>query len=283
LAVTYDPEAPLWFFKLNSGPQRGLGSLTLEWDSDLEAQIGVSQCGNGPFIPCDYVGRIKHLGERFADDSGLPMTANGDVVGAVGGFGWKLELDKGAPMRLSIREIEVDPSTPMMLSIAYPKGTSFNISVNAFNCKLTQQYTCQANFSQVDSIAEVRNSMVNTYHVDSTGVLTVRIIQTPQTFVGRPDFFPPNYTDLGRNNEGFALDRFERDGIRLPSYSDGSYMMITADCPSSGVYCSEIPPPYEPNVCPEGYIQTAFDTCRSIANGSVRNFYADGTFGDEGI
>jgi hypothetical protein len=255
--------------------------MTLEWDSILESEIGVTQCGNGPFIPCDYIGSIKHLGERFNDELGLPMTANGDVVGAVGGFGWKLELDKGAPKVLSIREIEVDPLTPMLLSIAYPKGTSFNITANAFKCVQTLQYTCEANFFQVDSIAKVRNSLGNTYHVDSNGVLTFRIIQTPQTFVGRPDFFLPNDSDIGRNNEGFALDRFERDGIRLPSYADGSYMMIVADCPSSGAYCSEIPPPYRPNVCPDGYIQTAFDTCRYIANGSVKKFFADGTFADE--
>jgi hypothetical protein len=83
--AVFDPQAPLWFFKLDSGPQRGLGSLKMMWDSDLHAQVGLSQCGNGKIHPCDAVGHIKHLGGRFKNDKGLPVTANADIVGPVGG------------------------------------------------------------------------------------------------------------------------------------------------------------------------------------------------------
>jgi hypothetical protein len=251
--------------------------VKLEWDSELQSQIGTAQCGNGPYIPCDYVGRIQHLGDLYEDDAGLPVTANGDIVGPVGGFGWYLRLDKGAPKNLTLREIEVDPSTPMMLSVSYPKGTMFNITAYAYNCVPTKIYACYSKFKQVDSLEKVRTSIGNTYHVDFDGVLTIRIIQTPQTFVGIPEFFLPQYSDKGRNNIGTALNRFERDGIRLPEYSDGPNLQIIADCVPSGAYCSEIPPPYKTNVCPNGYIQTAFDTCRHIANGSLRKIFADGS------
>ena len=229
----FDPQAPLWFFKLDSGPQRGLGSLKMMWDSDLHAQVGLSQCGNGKTHPCDAVGHIKHLGGRFKNDKGLPVTANADIVGPVGGFGWKLQLLKGAPKSIRLLEIEVDPATPLLLSIAYPPGTSFNITANAKLCTPSVKYTCKEEFRRVASIAEVRKSLGNTYHVDPKGVLTFRVIQTPKTFVGRPEFFLPQYTDVGKDGNGVALERFERDGIRLPRYTDGNFLLVEANCISS--------------------------------------------------
>jgi hypothetical protein len=273
----YDPQGPLWFFKLDSGPQRGIGSLNLRWDRSVDAEVGTTQCGNGPFIPCDFVGRIKHLGEKYKDDLGLPVTANADLVGPVGGFGWKLELDRGAPKSIFIAEVEVDPATPLLLSITYPAGTSFNITALASNCNASATHTCEEVFHQVDTVTAVRNSLGNTYHVDSNGVLTFRVIQTPSLFVGRPEFFLPQYTDKGMDGIGEALERFERDGIRLPAFTRGNIIKLYANCPSSGAYCSELPAPFEPDVCPDGYVQTGYDVCRKIANGTVSKIFADGS------
>ena len=223
--VVYDPQGPLWFYKLGNGPERGLGSVTLHWDSALDAQVGVSQCGNGNSLPCDAVGRIKHLGRKYSNDTGLPVTANADITGPVGGFGWKLELFKGAPKSIRFSEVEVDPANPILLSIPYPPGTKFNITAISTRCKPTAQYTCMDTFRQVASFTEVRASMGNTYHVSSGGVITFRVIQTPKSFVGRPEFFLPQYTDGGREGYGIALERFERDGIRLPAFTDGNYLI----------------------------------------------------------
>jgi len=272
----YDPQGPLWFFKLNSGPERGMGHFNMEWDDNLHTQIGTTQCGNGPDIPCDYVGYIKHLGDQFTNDTGLPVTANADVVGPVGGFGWKLELDGGSPKSIRFEEIEVDPATPLLLSIAYPPGTSFNITAHARYCTASEKYTCSEPFHQVNSVAEIRNSLGNTYYVDPQGVLTFRILQLPKTFVGRPEFFFPQYSDEGRDGFGFALERFDRDGVFLPMYAHGTHLILDADCSTSGAYCSQTPPPYEPNVCSTGYIQTAYDTCTSASNPSMVMF-ADGS------
>ena len=274
--VVYDPQGPLWFFKLGSGPERGLGHFNMLWDDALHAQLGKSQCGNS-YLPCDYVGYIKHLGPYFNGDAGLPVTANANAVGPVGGFGWKLELDNGAPKSVRFHQIEVDPATPLLLSIAYPLGTSFTLVAHGGYCTDNANYTCEEMFHQVGSVADVRTSLGNTYHVDSNGVLTFRIIQTPQTFVGRPEFFLPQYTDLGRDGLGFALERFERDGVRLLSFVYGPYLKLDANCPSSGAYCSESPSSYPPEVCPSGYSQTGYDTCTSISDTSMKKLFADGT------
>jgi len=257
----YDPQGPLWFFEMTNG--RGLGHVRIKWDDALHDEVGVTQCGNGKKIPCDYVGYIKHIGDLYAEDHGLPVTANADIVGPVGGFGWKFELNRGAPKSMRFEEIEVDPSTPMMISIAYPKGTTFELVAHAGWCdEDTTEYSCTHKFHQVDSVEEVRSSIGNTYNVDAQGVLTVRIIQTPKTFVGRPEFFLPNYSSVDRDGKGYAVSRFERNGIRLPKYTRKNYLSLETSCDSTdGVYCSEFPPPYEPIVCSPGFKQTGYDIC----------------------
>mmetsp|Transcript_8285 Transcript_8285/g.13722 ORF Transcript_8285/g.13722 Transcript_8285/m.13722 type:complete len:308 (+) Transcript_8285:2-925(+) len=274
--AVYDPQAPLWFFKLTSGPERGMGHFVMEWDTALHDQIGDSQCGNGDGQPCDYRGYIKHVGEKFANDYGLPVTANGDIVGPVGGFGWVLDIFAGAPTSVLFRYIEVDPATPLLLSISYPPGTSFTIVAHAGWCN-SDNYLCDEVFQQVNSIEAVRNSLGNTYHVDYNGVLTLRIIQTPKLFLGKPDFMLPQYIDKpGGWKEIWALDRFERDGVRLPKSANGPYLTLDANCASNdGVYCSEaVESAYTRNVCPSGYFQSAYDTCTSSNGG---NLFADGS------
>lgn len=247
----------------------------MKWDDSLHNQVGGSQCGNGPGIPCDYVGYMKHVGDFFGSDLGLPVTANADVVGPVGGFAWKLELDGGAPKSLRFEQIEVDPATPLLLSIAYPIGTSFTIVAHAAYCSDSEFYSCEETFTQVSTIAEVRASMGNTYHVDSNGVVTFRIIQTPKTYVGNPDWSIPQWDDVGKWGNGYAIDRFERDGVRLPIMAYGPWLTLDADC-SGGVYCSSTPATYEPTVCSPGYTQTGYDTCTSTSNPSMKE-YADGS------
>lgn len=277
--VVYEPQAPLWFLKLNNGPERGIGHFRMQWDNALHNKIGSSQCGNGQGLPCDYVGYIQHLGDYFSGDSGLPVTANADIVGPVGGFGWKLDLTQGSPKSVRFEQIEVDPSTPLLLSIPYPIGTSFTIEAVAAYCSDSASYSCTEIFHQVSSVEEVRNSLGNTYHVDSTtGLLTFRIIQTPKNFVGRPEFFLPSYEDIGKWGKGDALGRFERDGVRLPRMAYGPYLTLDANCPtdSSGVYCNSSPPAAEVDVCGSGFVQTGYDVCTSVGDASQKK-YADGS------
>jgi hypothetical protein len=184
-------------------------------------------------------------------------------------------LYDGAPKSIRFTLIEVAPETPLLLSIAYPPGTSFTIVAHAGWCNDNAYFTCKETFHQVGSIEEVRNSIGNTYHVDSEGILTLRIIQTPKLFVGRPEFFLPQWTDPGRYQENFALERFERDGVRLIRMTYGPYLTVDADCESSGSFCTERPSSNFPDVCPPGFEQIYYDTC--ISESGSQKFFADGS------
>ena len=265
--VVHDQQGPLKFIKANR--ERGLGHFRMLWDDSQHSQVGGALCGNGNQAPCTALGYIKHLGPRFVNDNGLPVTARADVAGPVGGFGWLLELSSGAPRNLKLELIEVRPDTPMLLSIAYPRGTTFTITANAAWCTPNERYACQEQFYSVGSSEEVRNSPGNTYHVDNNGLLTIRVVQTPSGFVGNPSWFLPTYDDIGKWGNGHALPRFERGGVLLPKMSYGPYTEIQASCGGSGAYCSERPPSVDQSgVCPNGYTQTAFDACCAISNPS---------------
>jgi hypothetical protein len=208
----------------------------------------------------------------------MPLTATGKFTGPVGGYGWLLTINAGAPITIRFQNIEVLPNTPMLVTIPYPKGTSFNISAKATGCK-TQVgvYTCQAQFYAVTSISQVRNGLGNTYYVDSNGVLTLRLIQMPENFVGQPNWFLPSLTDPGRDGLPFAFSQFEENGVLLPRQNTEAYVTVQANCPSSdGVYCSSTPASYDPDVCPSGYVQTAYDECCTTV-GSTTCVYADGS------
>ena len=146
----------------------------------------------GPLSP---LGFVRHLGHKFSPllnpstvNNGLPVTANPEVASPAGGYGWILSLNQTAPRSLELKELEIDPSSVLVISIPYPPGTTFEITENAATwCDPnwpTNDYTCVEFFSSVGSVDEVRSGPGNTYHEDSDGVLTFRIVQIPERFVG---------------------------------------------------------------------------------------------------
>lgn len=285
--VVYDPQGPLRFIKQNKGPSRGVGHFVMKWDDVLHKTVGRTNCGNGGPQPCPVVGYVRHLGSRFSPvngaSQGLPITANSDVVGPVGGFGWFVTFKEGAPRQVKFELIEVPPESPMMVSIAYPLGTTFTLTAHAAWCTNSVSNKCQEEFTAVSSIEKVRNGLGNTYHVDENGVITFRVIQTPQSYVGDPNWFLPSYDTVGKWGQGYALDRFERDGVRLPKLKYGPYLLLEAEnCGATqGVYCTGTPAvngnTYNPNVCStNGYKQVAYDACCSTSNPS-RCEFADGS------
>jgi len=276
--VVHDPDGPLEFIRQNDGPERGLGHIRVEWDPSLHDTVGTSTCGNGQGYPCEAIGRVRHLGSLFANDPGLPMTAQPEIVGPVGGFGWLLTLDGGSPKKLDIRFVEVDASTPLILAIAYPLQTSFTITANAAYCSESEWYSCQESFTPVNSVSEVRNSDGNTYYFDaSTGLLYLRVIQPPQTFTGdltfsgTPEWHLWDNDSPGKWGNGKALGRFSRAGVTLPIQAYGPWLEIVADCvSSSGVYCSDAAPTtsVDPDdVCSVGYTQVSYDKCCNLSTG----------------
>ena len=287
-SVFNDTHGPLTFIRQNNGPERGLGYFYLEWDRSLHSQVGSSICGNGNGLPCEAVGHIRHAGPRFSGDLGLPVTANAEVAGLVGGFGWYLRLNGGAPRTMTFSLLEIPPESPMILSIAYPVGTTFNITANAAWCWEDDEFSCVEVYSAVNTPEEVRQSAGNTYHISPDGVLTFRIVQIPQTFVGNPDWFLPSWDDLDRDGQSFALHRFERRGVRLPIAEYGPFIQVAATCGGSGAYCSgTIASTAEATVdavCPSGYVQTSYDQCCSgsncvFANGQALRRYQKGLRG----
>ena len=287
--VFHDEQAPLEFIKVGNGPARGMGHVTLSWDDALHATVGDTDCVNGrsydgnsnAYLPsCNPVGRIRHLGPRFDEENdplgGLPVTANPDIVGLTGGYGWFLSLDNGSPHTLTIDRIETSSSqSPMILSIAYPQDTKFTITANAASwCSTSNECTkaCTEMFTAVASVDLVRNSIGNVYHFDSTtGVLTIRVTMVPTDFTGQPQWKLHDFDDVGIDGTGYALRRFERDGVLLPKPSYDASIQIAADCSRNGAYCSVLPSSTaaedaSSTICPAGYTQVSYDACCETSN-----------------
>ena len=253
-------EGPVYMYKLSSGPERGLGHAKIKFDDAEHAKVGNSVCTNGGDEPCPALGYVKHVGPMFAGDNGLAITAQPDNAGPVGGFGWLLKFNRGAPKKLRVQQIEVRPDTPMMLFLAYPPGTTFNIFAFAQWCGNSG---CKEQFVQVNSLTAVRRSRGNTFFVQADGLLVIRIVQFDAAYIGGSGgWILPTYNDtIPWNPRRYVLNRFERRGVLLPIVSDGDpYVEINANC-DGGTYCSQSPPNLSPNPCQTGYQQVAYDKC----------------------
>ena len=95
----------------------------------------------------------------------------------------------------------------------------------------------------------------------------LRLVQTSSRFVGYDtdgdgvgEWLIPGWDTPGRKYE-YALDRFERAGVRLPQFSFSANLKIQASCVGSGKYCTGDLAAYDPSVCPEGYTQVGYDRC----------------------
>lgn len=238
------------------------------WDEAVHSEVGYATCGNGNQAPCQTLGYIRHAGKKFSGaNSGNPVTARGEIVGAVGGYGWILEFDGGAPKEITFKDVEVLPETPLIMSIAYPLGTKFNITVRAADwCYGTATVKCSETFTLAPSLQQVRSGAGNQYYVDGAGVVTFRIAQHSVSHIGRPNWYIPSRTDLDLNSKVFAVSRFERSGVYLPVSSYGPSLTVKASCTGSGAFCSAKPGKYDPNVCSNGYQQLAYDYCCKTAD-----------------
>lgn len=266
--AVFDEQGPLWFIKKNDGPDRGLGHMKLSFDPVMHAAAGNTICTNPgvPNNPCPYLGKIRHLGQKYENDDGLPITANPDVVGLVGGYSWLLSFNEGSPVELLIREIEVYPDTPMMLSIPYPPAIPVTITAHAKQCKTSKKYTCTEIFHEVGSIDAVRQSEGNAYYRDATSnLLTIRVIMFSRKYTGNPTWIKPDFDTHGKRGIGLALDSFTRANITIPKKNAHAWISIVADCAASttnAAYCAAMPDnTVNPDVCPLGYNQTSYDTC----------------------
>jgi hypothetical protein len=259
-----------------------LGHVTLSWDAELHGKVGTEFCGND--LPCPTLGYLRHLGYKFSpyqDASvlpGLPVTANPEMTGPVGGFGWHLTLTAGAPRDLNLTKVEQSPNSTLLFSVAYPPGTNVTVTATAGGCSpKAGAYTCEEVFHPVDSVAAVRAGSGNAYHMSPEGVATIRIVQFPKWYTGNPSWSLPTYGTPDRKDPaGFAVPKFERGGVLLPNAAGLNRVRIRADCEGTGPYCSAPAPAHDPDVCPPGLVQTAYDACCSPSDPS-ECAYADGS------
>ena len=266
-----DSQGPLVFVRKNNGPRRNIAHILLEWDKSIHNQVDKSVCGNGNGLPCETLGYVRHLGHKFGGSQGLPITAASDISGLSGGYGWFISFIGNSPRSLSLTEIEIDPDSPLILRIPYPQGTTFQVTAKASQwCNpVAGKWACEIGFAQVSTVDAVYSGAGNVFHVDSTGVLTVRVVSMAQNYVGNPNWLIPDWNTPNRANNNYALRRFERNGIRLPEQV-GNSLHIQATCPDDTAsspkdgYCTGSQPinrSYNPDVCPPNYTQVAYDKC----------------------
>lgn len=268
-----------------------MARIDLRWDDALSGNVGNSICTVPDADPCPAEGYLRHRGKKFSPfanpgkvGNGYPLTATGNVVGLSGGFGWSINFNK-APRNLYFEGIEVDAASKLIVSIPYPKGTQFIIQAQASNCwnDTKTGYDCEEIFTPTSSIESVRNGKGNTYHVDANGVLTLRIAQTGSQYTGNPTWSLPTYSTPPRFAEQtqFALNRFERNGVRIPERNNNFYV-IYAKCPSDSTflynqgYCPESVPIYDPDVCASGFTQVSYDRCCQTSD-LKKCVFADGS------
>lgn len=277
--VIYDAQGPLRFIKKNNGPDRELAFVQLAWDENLHNKIDKSICGSGYSLPCPTEGYLRHAGKKFSNqNTNLPLTAVGDVVGLTGGFGWILEFVNGSPRSLDFKRAEINPDSKLLISIPYPSGSSVEVSALTPRCKDATvsgiTTTCKEIFKQVASIDIVRSGPGNTYHLSSSGVLTFRLAETASRYTGKPEWSLPNYsTPSNMKEDVWALNRFERGNIILPRLDPTVYYHVQAICPSDSKtsppkngYCPQKVDTYNPDVCSAGFTQMAYDRCCQVNN-----------------
>lgn len=254
----HDADGPLWYCQTRG--TRQLGSINMQWAPGTEGTFGVTTCGNGQVgLPCEARGYVKHWGGRYGGSNGqaLPITLNGEVTGALGGFGWHVRFDAGSPRVINISRIQVPHDTKLVLSIAYPVDVD-QVTVTALAPSWCLPWAgpmraCSTVFVRLSSVAAVRASLGNTYHL-ANGILTLRIVQPPKSWTGRPDWTVP--VD--------PIPPFVRNGIRIPRYSWHATLEIKAVCTPSAAdhtLCMGVPSSEEPSACAVGWQQTAYDQC----------------------
>lgn len=97
----------------------------------------------------------------------------------------------------------------------------------------------------------------------------LRLVAMPSTYVGADfdndgtsEFSVPNWDTPERGGSGYALARFEREGMRLPISSRVYKVEVNVQCAGNGKYCEgEVAQDFDPDVCPSQYTQVGYDRC----------------------
>jgi len=256
-------EGPLWMCERRG--LRQLGSVNLAWDAAAHGGVGWRTCANGAIgVPCVPLGWVTHWGFGSGLGAALPLTANGQITGVLGGFGWHISFEAGSPRALRIDRMQVSSQTALVLSIPYPRSvTSFRIAAHAPPwCSASATRACTTSFRPVSSLQEVRASAGDVYHW-ADGLLYLRLVQPPADFTGAP-----SWSIVPDSQLGASAVPFRRHAINIFRFAWHAYTLIEAECAASAAnpaYCADPSPrnATPPQPCPAGWSQTAFDQCCS--------------------
>jgi len=246
---------------------RLLASLYFSWDDDLEKQLkgsGGNLCENDSkpwHSDCPQVGYAARFGQTSLADQGLKVMMRPEVVGPVPtadadeGFGWYFWVEHGAPVELTLRQLQIHHDAIFILAVAYPKGTTFDVTMHAEErCAKRwdgSSWLCSFEYSQTwDKSSLYSDKAEPKYYVDAShaayDLLYVRVYQresrrlseTPQWDT---EWTAPLFTDK-------TIDALDGNYFGIPLRSKSPYVTIKASCEASGAYCAggpidaDIPP-----------------------------------------
>jgi hypothetical protein len=273
---TYSPEGPMVQCDAATGRRSiAIASFFMQWKPKPKQRADsgstAGKCDRN--VPCLPEGSIGHWGYAAA----LPLTRNSQVTGPSGGFGWHIQLNAGAPKTLQFTEIQMFRASPLMISIAYPKGVRFTITAQGPPwCRPSPSLSCKHIFHGVPSIEAVRDSLGDAYYVDEAGVLYMRLVQPPDGNTGSPRWQLPEW----------PKPPFTRACLTIPTRSSTyEHIEIAADCATSKskYFCADAVAKAPPKPCAPGWRLMAYDRCCSDAGVCVGPDHDSGVMGVTGV
>jgi hypothetical protein len=250
---TYSPKGPLVLCDAAQG-RRSIASFFVQWRPNQRGEVDAPEiCDRNK--PCTPEGSVQHWGYAAA----LPITLNAQVTGPSGGFGWHIKFNGGAPKILQFTEIQMFKASPLLISIAYPKGVGFTITARGPSwCKPSAVLSCRHIFHGVASIRDVRKLLGDAFYVDKAGIMYMRLVQPPDGHTGSPHWTLPEW----------PRPPFTRAGLTIPTRSSlFEHIEIATDCATNpgSDFCAVMPLAAPPKPCKPGWRLVAYDRCCSYA------------------
>ena len=239
--------------------KRLIASLYFKWDDALEQQIapnGAQLCenGSGPTnSDCPRHGYLARFGQTNLVSEGLKVNQRPEIVGPVPefnsatGFGWYLWLDQGAPVELKLNRLQIHHGTFLIVATPYPKGTSFTITMTkdwSYGCHW--KYLCSVTYAPAPTLNKLIAGGPPTFFVDTSpanyDLLYVRVVQRNANRFSDSMFWnygwkAPMFTDS-------YIDALPEPNFwGIPYRDESPTVTITANCASTGAYCSGGPMP----------------------------------------
>lgn len=213
-------------------------SFYIDFDTNLQNQIGSSVCSNGGYskISCPQVLNVTHFGRIEGTDSlsvGVNARVTGPLISESGG--WFLRFrnsvtNAGTPKVLTFSRFQIDPTVNAVIAIPYPLNSVITVQMTASYCSTSKSRLCTITYTKTDSIMSVKNGDGSKFFIDSNGVLYVRIVQQFQNTLG-----PGNWTVPTVLNFPYY---FTKSNLSLVGGGGSNIVITAANCGDGyNLYC----------------------------------------------